>query len=243
MGELGTGGLLAGAAILTLAYFVRGVAGFGSGLIAVPTLALFAPLHTVVPLVVLLDYAASASQGAANRRDIRWREILPLVPFSALGVVLALFVFTRSDAQTLVKALGAFVILFALYSLSGHAPRRGHSRAWAALAGTSGGMIGTLFGTGGPFYVTYFKARGLDKAEFRATFATVFLLDGAGRLVGYVTGGFFTVDFLALAATALPIMAVALYAGGRVHTRLSQQTFQRSISLLLLGSGILLLLK
>lgn len=241
--DFGQTQLIAAAMVLAVAYFVRGVAGFGSGLIAVPTLALMLPLQTVVPLVVLLDYVASASQGATNRQDIRWREILPLIPFSLIGVLVALFVLKRSDAELLIHGLGAFVIVFALYTLSGYAPKREHSRGWAVVAGTSGGMIGTLFGTGGPFYVTYFKARGLDKAAFRATFATIFLLDGAGRLFGYVGTGLFTLDFLTLAAAALPIMAVFLYLGGHVHTKLSQQAFQRAISALLIVSGVMLLLK
>lgn len=232
-----------GACVVAVAYLVRGVAGFGSGLIAVPLLALILPFTLVVPLVVLLDYIASASQGAANRADIRWREILPLLPFSALGVLLALFALSRADAELLLQALGVFVIAFALHTLSGYTPKQGAARGWGALAGTSGGLIGTLFGTGGPFYVMYFKARGLDKAAFRATFAAIFLIDGAGRLLGYAGSGFFTWDFLSVVALALPLMAVALYLGGQIHTRLSQQAFQRGISALLIVSGVALLLK
>ncbi|MFN3750772.1 MAG: sulfite exporter TauE/SafE family protein [Thiobacillus sp.] len=232
-----------GAGVVAVAYLVRGIAGFGSGLIAVPLLALILPFTLVVPLVVVLDYLASASQGAANRADIRWREILPLLPFSALGVLLALFALSAADAELLLQGLGVFVIAFALYTLSGHTPKQGAARGWGALAGTSGGLIGTLFGTGGPFYVMYFKARGLDKAAFRATFATVFLIDGAGRLLGYAGAGLFTRDFLGVVALALPLMGVALALGGRIHTRLSQEAFQRGISVLLIVSGVALLLK
>jgi len=232
-----------GACVVAVAYLVRGIAGFGSGLIAVPLLALMLPLALVVPLVVLLDYIASASQGSANRRDIRWREILPLLPFSLIGVLIALFALSRADAQLLLQGLGVFVIAFALYTLSGYTPKQGAARGWGVLAGTSGGLIGTLFGTGGPFYVMYFKARGLDKSAFRATFATVFLIDGAGRLLGYAGTGFFTWDFLSVVALALPLMAVALYLGGQIHTHLSQQAFQRGISVLLIVSGVALLFK
>ncbi|HEY7041319.1 MAG TPA: hypothetical protein VID28_20800, partial [Methylomirabilota bacterium] len=48
--------------VLLLAYWVRGVAGFGSGLIAVPLLTLAWPVPLVVPLVVALDYLGSAGQ-------------------------------------------------------------------------------------------------------------------------------------------------------------------------------------
>jgi len=235
--------LAAGAAIIAAAYLVRGIAGFGSGLIAIPLLVLFLPLSLAVPLIVLLDYLASLSQGMGNRSDIRWKEIVPLIPFSLIGVTIALFFISRADALLLTKGLGIFIILFALYMLSGFTPKAGAARGWGILAGVSGGMIGTLFGTGGPFYVTYFKARGLDKAAFRATFATIFLLDGAGRLVGYASSGFFTLGFLAWVAAALPIMGVFLYIGGHIHTKLSQTQFQRAISVLLIVSGIALLAK
>ncbi|HEY6093374.1 MAG TPA: sulfite exporter TauE/SafE family protein, partial [Gallionellaceae bacterium] len=218
-------------------------AGFGSGLIAVPLLTLFTPLSlgVVVPMIVLLDYLASLSQGVKNRRDIRWREIIPLIPFSLLGVLIALLFMSRSDALLLTKALGVFIIAFALYTLSGYSPHKGAARGWGVLAGVTGGMIGTLFGTGGPFYVTYFKARGLEKGAFRATFAAIFLMDGGGRLLGYLSSGYFTRPFLTMVATALPVMAVFLYIGGHIHTRISQETFQRAISLLLIVSGVALL--
>lgn len=235
--------LAAGAVILAIAYLVRGISGFASGLIAVPLLTLLLPLTTVVPLIVVLDYLSSLSQGIKNRSDIRWKEIISLIPFSLAGVAIALFFLSRSDAALLTKALGVFIILFALFTLSGYTPKAKAARGWGVLAGVSGGMIGTLFGTGGPFYVTYFKARGLDKAAFRATFATIFLLDGAGRLLGYTTSGYFTLEFLTLLVAALPIAGVFLYIGGHLHTQLTQADFERAISALLIVSGIILLIK
>lgn len=42
---------------------------------------------------------------------------------------------------------------------------------------------------------------------------------------------------------ALPVAALGLYLGGRIHTSLGKETFLRIISLLLMGSGAALLLK
>lgn len=124
--------LSAGALVLVIAYIVRGIAGFGSGLIAIPVLTLMLPISIVVPLVVLLDYIASLSQGLKNRDDIRWKELLPLIPFSLAGVVVALFFLTKSDALILTKALGVFIILYAFYTLSGYTPKSGASKGWRA---------------------------------------------------------------------------------------------------------------
>ncbi len=38
-------------------------------------------------------------------------------------------------------------------------------------AGLFGGLVGTLFGTGGPFYMIYLTIRGLEKRSLRASFA------------------------------------------------------------------------
>ena len=58
--------LVYAAAVLLVAYFVRGISGFGSGLIAVPLLALRFPLPQVVPFMLVADFAASALVGGLH---------------------------------------------------------------------------------------------------------------------------------------------------------------------------------
>lgn len=243
LGTLTGGELAFCGTVLAVAYFVRGLTGFGSGLISIPLLVLVLPLQAVVPLVVLLDYTASFSQSTSAREDVRWRELVPLLPFSMAGVLAGLLILKTMSAAEMSHALGVFVLFFAVYQFFGLEMAGRYSKGWAVLAGGSGGLIGTLFGTGGPFYIIYFRLRGLDKSELRATFAATFLIDGGWRLVGYAASDFFTRDFLLTALAALPVMTVALYAGGHIHSRVSQKTFQRAISLLLVCSGLALVLK
>ena len=228
--------------VLFLAYLVRGIAGFGSGLIAVPLLTLVAPVPMVVPLVVSLDYIGSASQGLRNRDHIAWKEQLTLIPFMLVGIGVGLLVLRAIPTPVLGKVLGGFVIVYAVYQLLPLPALRG-SRFFVVVCGCLGGLVGTLFGTGGPFYVMYLKLRDLDKSVFRATFATNFLIDGAIRLVSYALIGLWRWQLLAYLLAALPIVGVGLYLGGRLHMGFSQRAFVRFISLLLLGSGVALLLK
>lgn len=234
--------LLLAAGILVVAYVVRGITGFGSGLVAIPLLALMLPITIVVPMVGLLDYTASLSHGVNHRRAIQWREIAPLMPFTLLGVLSALYIFKTVDGELLKDILGSFILLYAVYSIIGRNPHGRLSRKWSLIGGGFGGLVGTLFGTGGPFYVIYLQLRGLDKTAFRATIATIFMLDGAARIVGYGVSGFYTADTITLVLVALPVMAISLYAGGHIHTNISQQSFKRAIGLALLGSGLALLI-
>lgn len=233
--------LLLAALIILGAYLIRGIAGFGSGLISIPLLALMLPLHIVVPMVGLLDYIASTSHGVKHRQAIQWRDLLPLLPFTFTGVLTALYLFKTLDGQLLRSALGGFIVLYAIYSLLSPGPASHGSRLWAAPAGALGGLIGTLFGTGGPFYVIYLRLRQLDKGAFRATAATIFLIDGSSRIVGYFFSGFYEYDTMVLLAAALPMMVVGLYIGGHIHTTISQRSFQQAIGVLLVCSGMALL--
>lgn len=230
-------------AILLGAYTFRGVAGFGSGLIAIPLLALFMPLTFVVPYISVLDVSASLVHTWRHREHTLWRELLPLLPFTVLGVVLALYLLKNIDIALLVHALGIFILLFAGYSLLAPQLKQHCSRKWAGLAGAIGGVISTLFGTGGPLYVIYFQLRGLPKSVFRSTIATAFLIDGSVRLSGYALAGFYSREILAFIATSLPVVALGLYIGGHIHTGISQRQFQRAIGVLLLLSGGALLTK
>ncbi len=228
--------------VVSVAYTVRGITGFGSGLISIPLLALLAPLPAVVPVIALVDYIASLTHGTTNRRSVRWQEIWPLLPFTLLGVSVALYLFHTMDALVLKRSLGVFVIGYGLYMLLVSGPLKHGSRWWALPGGGLGGLVGTLFGTGGPFYVIYLGLRGLDKEAFRATIAMIFIIDGGLRMVGYTASGLFDRPTLLAVGAALPIMAVGMWIGGHIHTTLSQRAFQRAVGGLLLLSGAALVL-
>jgi len=226
--------------VLFIAYLVRGISGFGSGLIAIPMLTLVHPLTLVVPLVVILDFLGSAAQGIRNRDAIQWADILPLLPFTLLGVVSALYLFNSIDVALLTKAMAIFILFFAIYQLLSLPQIRG-GKIWAVPVGFLGGLVGTLFGTGGPFYMIYLSIRNLDKSQTRASFATYFFMDGSVRIVGFIAIGLIGLYELKTLLLWLPATALGLFVGGRVHTGVSARTFKYFISLLLVLSGYRLL--
>ena len=229
--------------ILITAYTFRGVTGFGSGLIATPLLALFLPLTFAIPFISLLDMTASTTHITHTRQHISWKVIFRALPFAFIGVPIGLFVLQTVDTKILVKALGVFIILFAIYSLVAPKLKKSDSIIWPAFGGFFGSLIGAMFGTGGPFYVFYFQLQQLDKSAFRATCAAVFLLDGLIRAAGFTFSGFYTSTVILSIAYALPIMFFSMYIGNHIHTNITARTFQKSIGFFLIFSGIALLFK
>lgn len=235
--------LLLVAAILFCAYIFRGITGFGSGLIAIPLLALFLPLTFVVPYISFVDVLASLVHGWRHRQHTAWREVLTVLPFTIAGVAIALYLLTSLETATLAHALGIFILLFSLYSLIGPELKQHCSVRWSSVSGTLGGIIGTLFGTSGPLYVIYYQLRGLPKSVFRSTIATIFLVEGVIRLSGYAVSGLYTLESITWIIASVPLMALGLYIGGHIHTNITQRQFQRAIGVLLIISGIALLMK
>jgi uncharacterized membrane protein YfcA len=234
----------AAAAILLLAYFVRGISGFGSGLIAVPLLALIFPLTLVVPFMLLMDLTASAIMGRAARREVNWEELKPLLPGSIVGVIAGATLLLSLAKEPLLTTLGLFVLAFAVRSILNLHGDRTISRVWALPASLLGGTVSALFGTGGPPYVIYLAHRIRDKSVFRATTSLLFLLEGSLRVVVFaVTGLLLQPDLPSSYLVALPLMGLGIWLGGQVHVGISNEQMTRLIGVLLLVSGSSLLWK
>lgn len=232
------------AAILLAAYVIRGITGFGSGLISVPLLALFLPLQFVVPLVLLLDFTASIVIGGFNFRRVQWNEIGVLIPFGVVGVILGTTLLVNLPAEPMLLALAGFVFIFAMRSVLNIHGDKPASRAWAAPAALTGGTVGALFGTGGPPYVIYLTHRIRDKSDLRATFSALFFTEGATRIVSFLLAGLLLSAKVWVAyLVALPLVLGALYLGGRVHVGLSATQMTRLVGILLLVSSVSLLFK
>jgi len=232
------------AAILLAAYFIRGITGFGSGLISVPLLALFLPLKFVVPLILLLDFSASIVIGGFNFKRVKWEEVRLLIPFGVVGVVVGTSLLVKLPPEPMLLALAGFVFVFALRSVFNIRGDKPISRGWAVPAALTGGTVGALFGTGGPPYVIYLTHRIHDKSDLRATFSALFFTEGMTRIVSFLIAGLLLTPQVWVAyLAALPLMLGALYLGGRVHVGLSPTQMTRLVGVLLLVSSGSLLFK
>lgn len=230
--------------ILMSAYFIRGITGFGSGLIAVPLLALSQPLQFAVPLVLALDFTASLVLGGLNRKKANWGEIKILLPFGMLGACVGAYALLTLPTTPVLLTLGAFTMFFGFRNIFGLQPVGQLSRAWAIPAGLTGGGAGALFGAGSPPYIIYLTRRLLDKGEVRATFSWLIAIDGGFRLVLFLLAGLLLDSKLHIAyLLGLAPMALGLFIGNKVHLDITSEGMLKVVGALLVLSGAVLFLK
>ncbi|MBS1219087.1 MAG: hypothetical protein H6R21_2220 [Proteobacteria bacterium] len=248
MEQLSMWQLVFSAAVVTVAFAVRGGTGFGGGAIAVPLLALVFPLQVTVPVVTVLNMLSSIGQGVVDWRSIVWREIRRILPGSLLGVFLGVWLLTLFDPQPLGRALGIFVVLYAVYAMvfAGRTPVI--PARWmlpvAAVTSLAAGVIGSLFGgAAGPVYVIYLNSVRLGKDAFRVTITTIMLFQGLTRIAGYAMLGLYNEQTLLLLAAALPMVIVGSWLGARVVRQFDPVLFNRAVGAVLLVSGMALIFK
>jgi uncharacterized membrane protein YfcA len=230
--------------VVLLGYTVFGATGFGSSMISVPVLSHFFPLTYTVPLVTVTDAVAATSTVIRLRRLVAWREFGRLVAPMLIGVALGVTLLLKLPRDPALLALGVFVTAYGAYLLS--RPRRlANAHAWLAWPiGVAGGAFAKLFGTGGPIYIIFLSARIEDKSRLRATIAIVVALSICIRLVLFAaTGLLLDSSLLTLGVLLLPLAALGLWLGNRLHHALSRGGVLRLIAVLLVTNGVLLIVR
>lgn len=235
------------ALIVFAGFFVRGMSGFGSSLIAMPLLVFVMPIHSAVPMMALLVVVLFCFLLVRDWRDVIWREVWLLLLPTLLGVTAGIYLFSSLENRLLLKCLGVVTISYAIYALAVHSigsPRVSCSERWAGVAGFGGSFIDTMFGGGGgTIIVIYMHLRRIGKVEFRATATMLWFFEMAARVFGYTVAGYYTAGTLWLVALMLPVTWFATWCGERMHSGFSQATFSKLLAVLLIASGVTLLLK
>ncbi|OQX15823.1 MAG: hypothetical protein BWK76_12470 [Desulfobulbaceae bacterium A2] len=226
------------------AYFIRGISGFGSGLIAIPLLVQFLPFKTVIPLMLLLDFTASVVLSRATRGQAAVDELKRLLPCSAIGVAAGAYLLVTLPKGWLLVGLGVFVLAFGLRNILVIAGTTPISSLWAAPAGLLGGSVGAVFGTGGPPYAIYLGHRIHDKSALRATFSVLFMIEGGLRIVAFfISGLLLNPEVWLLWLVGTSALGLGLWRGNKVHLAISNRQMVQIIGALLVLSGGSLLIK
>jgi uncharacterized membrane protein YfcA len=235
--------LLAAVGILFLAQVVYVVFGFGSGLIAVGTLALFLPdMRDVVVLLLLVNLPAEAGVVVRSWREITWRRSGLFLAGILLGIPLGTYALQAGSPTILLTSLGSFLVVVGLVFLFLPEEARVRWPAWSAPPiGAAAGVLSGIFGTAGPPLIVYYHLSGLGRRAFRGNLMALFLAMTFIRIPSYMVGGLITPVRLWSGAVLLPVALAGAWLGNRIHVQVSEKVFRKLVSVLLAVIGILLI--
>lgn len=226
--------LVAGLAIVIVAFFVRATIGFGSGLISVSLLTILLPIRITVPTVFVLDFIGSIILGAYDFKEVKWDYLSYLLPSTVFGLLFGAFILKYASSQKLTIFLGIFILLYVYYTFKVKPEKLPFVKnSLGAPLGFLGGFIGSLYGGGGPPIVAFLQMKHTDKRTFRATFQMVAITDSIFRALIYGSLGLLTIIVLKTSAILIPGLFIGLFFGNKLHFMINARSFYYMVMIVL----------
>jgi uncharacterized protein len=236
---LTSGQLVVAGLSVAAGYFVYGLTGFGSSIVAIPVLTQVVALRTATPVMLILDLAAGLLVGLRGIRLVSTAELRRLMPWLAIGLLSGVFVLVAAPEGPLKLLLGSTLLVYSTWRLVSHQASNTIRPAWSVPIGLAGGCLTAIFGTGGPLYTIYLAGRLSDAEQRRATISTLITITALLRLVMFSASGLYqNPEVPELALCLLPCGALGLCLGTWFRGRVSPTRLLKTLWLVLLVSGV-----
>ena len=234
---------LAGAAIVLLACFVQGLAGFGIGLVSLAFLPfLMSPAHAIV-LITLYAAVFTVVIFMPLRRDFTLHGMVELMVGTVLATPAGIWLLAGLPPDVLKRLIGLVLLVIVALEWLGLYPQRLHGRGWGYGAGLAAGLLGGAIGTPGPPVILYAAAQGWSPRTVKANIQAFLIVNQAVILFGYWWAGLLDREVARLTwLYAVPAVG-GLAAGMLLFNRLDRARFRRVVFLVLFVSGAVLLIR
>jgi uncharacterized membrane protein YfcA len=232
-----------GLATLFAGGFMQGLSGFGFALIGVPVLSLFLSPKVAAPIIVSCVLVSNLLVLYNARRDVQLRRIWPLCLAGVLGVPFGAWLLHGLSVDGLRLLMGSVVTAAAALMALG--VRVGIKRERLAFlpVGFSSGMLSGSIGVGGPPVILFFTNQQLPKSVFRANIVAYFTVLNLSTNTVFITSGVITSEVLRYTALFLPGLFAGVFVGARFTNRLPDALFRRIAFALVIGTGLVSVLK
>lgn len=225
---------------------VKGAAGLGLPLVAVPLLSFALPLKTSVALAIVPIFTtnvAQSFQGGLAKTTFRrfwpaWLTVLAVIAIAAQALVAV-------DERILYTILGTTLILMTVTLRYRPTLKIGPAlEEWTSpLAAAAGGLLGGFTGIYGPPFMIYLASLRMKKGEFVAAISQFFVAGNIGLTLGLLSFGGADLRDLALSAIATVPAYLGLWLGQRIHARLDESRFSLLLYVLYIATGASFLIR
>jgi uncharacterized membrane protein YfcA len=218
--------------------YVRGYGGFGSGLLWSSSLSIVLPPAQVVPIVFMLDLAASAQLLPKVWGDIHWRSLRWLLLGAGVAIPAGIYVLARAGAAPIRIAIAVVVLSATALLWRGLALKRIPGAGAALATGALCGLLGGAMGMSGPPAILFYFSSPAPVTIARASIIAFF---AGGDVVGIAAGAaheLVTTAVLVKTALLLPAALIGNALGNRQFIRADPQTFRRIVLLMLVALSV-----
>ncbi len=215
------------AAVLFIAGCVRGFAGFGAGMIFMPVATSVMLPSTAAAAFLFIDGIVALPLVVRAFRLCDWATVLPAVIGAVIFVHTGAWLLANTDALLLRWIIFAIVTGLLLLLISGWRYHKKPSRPVSLGVGAVAGVLGGISQVSGPPVVAFWLSSAKEPAIVRANLIIFFALASVGTFFAYIVNGFFTQEVLHLLIMAIPVYALAIFAGSKGFSKANPSLYRK----------------
>lgn len=222
--------------------FVSGLAGFGGGPVVLVLWLLVIDPKVAVPLLMVSAVAHQMLTMHLIWKAISLQRLLPMAAGGLAGMPVGVVLLGILSPGVVRAAAGVFLIAYTLTRMTYVRDLTlSVTNRWAdAAAGAAAGLMGGLAGLPGPISTLWCGLRGWSKTEQRAVFQPFNFLMVLSGIVIFGSNGLVTLNVLRYALWCAPALVIGVALGTPLYLRLNDRQFQKTVLLLMLLMGVLL---
>lgn len=229
--------------VVFFAAFTQGLSGFGSILLALPLLAIFLNIKTVIPLVALYGLSITFLLLVQLRKHLEWKKVYPLLVGAALGIPIGVFFLKKLDRDMIHWTLGIILVSYSMHNLFFKSSKSGIREGWAYLFGFFGGCLGGALSASGPAVIVYTSLQSWSKDKIKVTLQGFFIVSGLMVVFAHAVSGVTTVAVLRFFGISLPVLILGTYVGAYFYGMVGEQWYKRVMFIVLAFLGAFMIYK
>lgn len=208
--------------------------GFGSSTVFMPLALFFLDFRTALVLVALSHIFSNASRLVFFHRGVDRRMLVLLGAPSLLATVAGAALVAHVSQSLFKLLLGVFLVVFSLFSFTGHVVRVRPTKSNEIVGGFLSGFLAGLIGTGGALRAAFLTSFGMKKNAYIATASAIAIGNDVTRVPVYMAGGFLGQQYYWYIPVLFVLAIAGSYTGKKVVEKIPQRRF-RSLVLIALA--------
>ena len=229
--------------IFFASFFIKRIAGFGDPLLTGPLLSMLLENRLISPANLLISIPINTYTAWVNRRSFSVKSTIPIALCIQAGVVPGALLLKYAASRALKIGLGLVVILIGIEMLTRKKESRekGNPIVMAAacfLSGITSGLYGINL-----FFIAYVERSTKNRNEFRGNICFIFLIENICRGITYFLFGILSEKIVILALLGVPGVLAGMWLGGRVDSKMSEETVRVITIMIFIAAGVSIVVK
>jgi uncharacterized membrane protein YfcA len=225
-------------AIVFITGIVRGFAGFGSGMIIGPSTASFFGPQMALIMITIMDAIPTLTLVWSARRDVNWKELIPIIIGYAVLAPLGIWLLVTGDATALRWFISISILIAVAILWSGWKYTGSRSSAVSFSFGGLGGFMGAAAALPGPAVLVYWLASAAKAVTVRANMIYYLFLTDLIVIVGYIFADLYTIEGIVRGLLCVPGYFIGIQIGARFFSGASDATYRRVAFIMILLAAI-----